>query len=100
MLPDTDASEKCTKVALDAWKALGCRDGGRVDIRMDAAGVPNFIEVNPLAGLNPIHSDLPILARKSGIAYHELIQMIMQSALQRLNLPPTAENGIIKSHLS
>jgi len=100
VLPDADAAESCTKVALDAWKALGCRDGGRVDLRMDNAGVPHFIEVNPLAGLNPVHSDLPILARKSGISYNELIQMIMQSALQRLNLPTKVENGIIKNHQS
>jgi D-alanine-D-alanine ligase len=100
MLPDADAYEKCSKVALDAWKALDCRDGGRVDLRMNAGGVPHFIEVNPLAGLNPIHSDLPILARKSGISYRELLQMIMQSALQRLNLSFNIENGIFKNHQS
>ena len=100
MLPDSDAAESCFKVALDAWKALGCRDGGRIDLRMDIAGVPNFIEVNPLAGLNPVHSDLPILARKYGISYHELIKMIMQSAILRLNMPVRIENGIFKSHHS
>jgi D-alanine-D-alanine ligase len=84
-LPDADAADKCAKVALDAWKALGCRDGGRVDLRMDAVGIPHFIEVNPLAGLNPVHSDLPILARKYNISYLQLIQMIMQSALERLD---------------
>jgi D-alanine-D-alanine ligase len=64
---------------------------------MDIAGVPNFIEVNPLAGLNPVHSDLPILARKYGISYYELLKMIMQSALQRLNIPFKIENGIFSS---
>ena len=51
---------------LEAWRALGCRDGGRVDIRCDAAQSPLFLEVNPLAGLNPQDSDLVILARMAG----------------------------------
>ena len=51
---------KVYSLALDAWRALECRDGGRIDIRCDASGRPNFIEVNPLAGLNPDDSDLPI----------------------------------------
>ena len=85
-LPEKAISKLCYKVALDSWKALGCKDGGRVDLRLDKNGVPNFIEVNPLAGLNPIHSDLPILSYKAGITYLDLIQQIMESATQRLNI--------------
>ncbi len=76
--------ERCAKTALDAWRALGCRDGGRVDLKMDAHSVPNFIEVNPLAGINPEHSDLPMLARKNGIPYKQLLALIMDSALERI----------------
>jgi D-alanine-D-alanine ligase len=76
----------CEETALAAWKALGCRDGGRIDLRMDPQGIPNFIEVNPLAGLNPIDSDLPILCRLSGIPYQTLIRQIMESAKKRLEL--------------
>ena len=47
-------------LALAAWRVLGCRDGGRVDVRLDASGVPQFLEVNPLPGLNPRRSDLAI----------------------------------------
>jgi D-alanine-D-alanine ligase len=72
------------RVALDAWRILACRDGGRVDLRCDAAGVPNFLEVNPLAGLHPEHSDLPILAAKSGVPYVELIRRIVESAQPRV----------------
>ena len=71
-------------VALEAWRVLGCRDGGRVDIRCDAAQSPMFLEVNPLAGLNPQDSDLPILSRMAGISYTELIRRIMHSACARL----------------
>jgi len=70
-------------LALDAWRALECRDGGRIDIRCDTSGRPNFIEVNPLAGLNPDDSDLPIICRMNGISYNELISKIINSAISR-----------------
>ena len=72
------------RVSLDAWRALGCRDGGRVDIRCDADQTPMFLEVNPLAGLNPKDSDLPILARMANVSYTELIRRIMDSAVARM----------------
>ena len=72
------------KLALNAWRALGCRDGGRVDVRADQNSIPHFIEVNPLAGLNPDDSDLPIMCRLKGIPYEKLIGQILQSALSRL----------------
>ncbi len=75
----------CAHVALRAWQALGCRDGGRIDLKMDENGIPNFIEVNPLAGINPDHSDLPMLAKKNGISYNELLGMIMVSAISRIS---------------
>jgi D-alanine-D-alanine ligase len=74
----------CRDVALRAWRGLGCLDGGRVDVKMDRHGIVNFIEVNPLAGLNPSHSDLPILCRLQGIPYEELIGRIVASACKRL----------------
>jgi D-alanine-D-alanine ligase len=88
--PDTLRS-RVHDVALRAWRGLGCRDGGRVDIRLDGAGTPMFLEVNPLAGLNPVISDLPILCRMAGMEYPELIRRIVRSALERapgLEVPP------------
>ena len=73
-------------VALAAWRVLGCRDGGRVDLRCDADGAPSFMEVNPLAGLHPAHSDLPILCDKSGMSYVELIGEIVESAMERIKV--------------
>ncbi|MBN1153313.1 ATP-grasp domain-containing protein [candidate division KSB1 bacterium] len=78
------AKDKAETIALAAWRGLGCMDAGRIDLREDANGVPNFIEVNPLAGINPIHSDLPILSRLHGIDYKQLISMIMDNAIERL----------------
>ena len=80
---DQDARESA-EVALRSWKALCCRDSGRVDIRFDKNDVPNFIEVNPIAGLNPVHSDLPITCTQAGISYQSLIEIIMKSALSRI----------------
>ena len=83
-LADDDAASQAAAVALAAWRGLGGRDGGRIDLRADAEGIPHFLEVNPLPGLHPIHSDLPILARLGGMSYRELIGRIMASALKRL----------------
>lgn len=83
--------DECSRVALSSWRGLGCRDGGRVDLRLDEKGVPNFMEVNPLAGLNPLHSDLPILARMAGISFNGLIGMIMNSAIERIGLTQNQE---------
>ncbi len=82
---DGELARACTELALRVWRGLGCRDAGRVDLRLDAAGTPNFLEVNPLAGLHPIDSDLPIICRLSGIAYGQLIDQIMRSARERMN---------------
>lgn len=71
--------------ALRAWLELGCRDAGRVDLRCDDAGEPHFIEINPLAGMNPVHSDLPMLASAAGVEFVELIRLIVESASRRLN---------------
>ena len=80
--PAKEATE-CEKVALDAWRVLECEDAGRVDIRYNDSGEACFIEVNPLAGLNPVHSDLPILCGLNGISYTMLIKMIMDSAVTK-----------------
>lgn len=70
--------------ALEAWRVLGCRDGGRADLRCDENGKPLFMEVNPLAGIHPEHSDLPILCTKKNIAYLSLVEMILNSASTRI----------------
>ncbi len=70
--------------ALSAWRVLGGRDGGRIDLRADSAGEANFIEANPLAGLHPAHSDLPMLATAVGMPYAELIRAIVDSAAERV----------------
>jgi D-alanine-D-alanine ligase len=72
------------KVALAAWRVLGCRDAGRLDVRCDKKGRPHFMEVNPLAGLHPTHSDLPIICSLAGMSFDELLTRILKSAALRV----------------
>ncbi len=76
--------EECTSVALGAWRAINARDAGRVDVKIGADQKVQFIEVNPLAGINPDNSDLPILAEMNGMSYQALIEAIMQNAIKRI----------------
>ena len=79
-----EEAQQVRETALSAWRGLGCRDAGRMDLRSDRSGRPNFMEVNPLAGLHPQHSDLPIIFSLMGKTFHQLIDMIMHSALKRV----------------
>jgi len=81
---DENIADECKAVALRAWKALDAVDAGRIDLKADRNGRICFIEANPLAGLNPVHSDLPILARMYGIEYQKLMEMIMDAATRRI----------------
>lgn len=74
------------RVVLDAFRVLGCRDWARIDVRLDAAGNPNVLEVNPLPGILPHpaeNSCLPKAARAAGIGYDELIQGCLRHAAAR-----------------
>jgi D-alanine-D-alanine ligase len=75
-----------SELALAVYAALGCRDGARIDLRCDAAGRLNFIEANPLPGLDPERSDLPFIARFAGHSYGDLLGWIVDSARQRYGL--------------
>jgi D-alanine-D-alanine ligase len=72
------------EVALATWRVLGCRDAGRVDVRLDDHGRAQMLEVNPLAGLTPGHSDLPIMAALKGMEYRALIAEILRCTSRRL----------------
>ena len=74
------------RVVLDAYRVLGCRDWARIDVRLDGAGKPNILEVNPLPGILPDpaeNSCLPKAARAAGIGYDELIQSCLRFAAAR-----------------
>lgn len=70
------------KDALTAYRAFGCRDVGRVDFRV-RDGLPYFLEVNPLPGINPETSDLVFLAEGVGMSHAKLVQTILHEAVSR-----------------
>jgi D-alanine-D-alanine ligase len=76
-------------VCARAYRILRCRDWSRIDVRLDAGGRPNIIEVNPLPGILPNPADnscLPKAARAAGISYNELIQSALGFAAIRHGL--------------
>jgi D-alanine-D-alanine ligase len=81
---DPALGKELQRVARAAFIALGCRDVGRIDVRLDAAGRVSFIECNPLPGLAPGFSDLCLIANASGMEYRTLIGEILASALRRM----------------
>lgn len=93
-LPDDAEALAAGRLALAAYRALECRDAGRVDVRSDAAGVPHFLEVNPLAGLHPEHSDLPILTGLAGHSYDWLLGRIVEACAARCGLGAAADRSV------
>jgi len=75
--------EEITDLSLKVFNTLGCRDFARLDFKLDSEGMPYFLEINPLAGLNPKSGDMPIMAYKLGWTYQALISTIFNAALQR-----------------
>ncbi len=75
--------KRISEASIRAFRAVGCRDCARVDFLVTSDGVPYFLEINPLPGLNPDSGDLPIMSYKMGWTYQKLIQTILESAIAR-----------------
>jgi D-alanine-D-alanine ligase len=71
------------RLAVAAFEAIGGLDLGRVDFRLGGDGCPYLLEINTLPGLNPVVSDLCIMARAGGLSYEGLINEILHLALDR-----------------
>jgi len=70
-------------VAVRAAAAVGAEALARVDVRLSSDGIPYVLEVNPLPGLDPKQSNLPMMAAAAGLSYDRLIQGIVESAVRR-----------------
>lgn len=81
----SNVARRVQEAALTAYRVLGCRDVSRIDFRL-RDGIPYFLEVNPLPGLNPEDSDLVIMARLLGWSYDRLVETILQAAENRLGI--------------
>jgi D-alanine-D-alanine ligase len=73
------ARERIEEVALAAWRTLGLRDYGRVDLRLDAGGAPYVIDVNPNPDLSR-GAGLSLAAERAGIPHDRLIAGILRGA--------------------
>ena len=83
-----DETERLVKeVALKTHRAVGCLDISRTDIRLSNDNIPYVLEINPLPGLDPKESNLPIMAYAAGMKYEDLIEAIVFSASERNKAP-------------
>ncbi|HXD48033.1 MAG TPA: hypothetical protein VN600_04640 [Gemmatimonadaceae bacterium] len=86
---DSRLRQAIETTVLSAYRVLGCRDWSRIDVRLDAQGTPNIVEVNPLPGILPNPSDnscLPKAARAAGLSYDDLILSALRAAATRTGL--------------
>lgn len=75
-----------------AFAVLRCKDWCRIDVRLDAAGKPNILELNPLPGILPKPEDnscFPKAARTAGLSYAQLIQTVLHAAAERYGVLKT-----------
>src|SRR5262245_32295707 len=66
-------------LSLQAFRALGCRGWGRVDLMLDKRGKPFLLEVNTSPGMTD-HSLVPMAARAVGISYEDLCVKVLEGA--------------------
>jgi D-alanine-D-alanine ligase len=85
---DSELKAKLSELAIGVFEALGSRDYGRIDMRLDSDGNPNFIEANLMPGL----SNHGYLSRcfdlNGGIAYEDMITSIVSLAFERTDSFP------------
>ena len=81
-----DVLAEIKKTAKEIYRILGCRDYARIDFRLSQDGLLYFLEVNPLPGLKPGFSDLPMIAGFCGVDYNALILRIIETALVRYGI--------------
>lgn len=70
------------RVASDAFRAVGVRDYGRVDVRLSSSGIPYVVDVNPNCDLSP-HAGIARAAAVVGIDFRALVRLLLRYALRR-----------------
>jgi D-alanine-D-alanine ligase len=86
---EEDMQIEIETICKDAYKVLNCRDWSRIDVRLDAEGNPNILEINPLPGILPKPEDnscFPKAARVAGMSYNQLINNVLDIAMERCGL--------------
>jgi D-alanine-D-alanine ligase len=85
-LPDSEEA-LIKEWALKAYKILGSRGWGRIDVMIDAATrQPYLLELNTSPGMTS-HSLVPMAAKAVGISYEDLcLQLISDASLDYLKV--------------
>ena len=86
---DAELRTEIESICLRAYSILRCRDWCRIDVRLDAAGRPHILELNPLPGILPRPEDnscFPKAARAAGMSYSQLINAVLDIACKRQRL--------------
>jgi D-alanine-D-alanine ligase len=81
----TELKDRINDLALKTYRAVECRDFGRVDFRVDQNGNPYVLEINPLPSLSTDDA-FKLVAEAVGITYEDIIGKILNYALIRNNL--------------
>lgn len=76
---DAALEEKVGALAFEAFRLLGCRGWGRVDVMLDARGEPQFLEANTVPGMTG-HSLVPMAAKAAGMDFDRLVLRILEGA--------------------
>ena len=87
-------------ICKDAYRVLNCRDWSRIDVRCDASGKPHILEVNPLPGILPRPEDnscFPKAARAAGLSYNQLINSVLDIAMERCGLSMVPRTNLVQS---
>ncbi|MBW2992063.1 ATP-grasp domain-containing protein [Candidatus Woesearchaeota archaeon] len=82
------------RIALDLYRILDLRDYGRVDIRLGEDNVPYVLEMNPNPGIS-CDCSTPMAAESLGMSYDDMIEMILENALDRYNLKNQVQPVVI-----
>ena len=77
--PDDPFLPLVQQIAVDAYRACGCRGVTRVDFRIDAKNRPFVLELNTLPGMTG-HSLVPKAAQQAGISFPELCDRMIAAA--------------------
>jgi len=73
------------RVALELYRILDLNDYGRVDIRLSEDNIPYVLEMNPNPGIS-CECSTPMAAESIGVSYDDMIEMILENALDRYNM--------------
>ena len=76
-----ECSERIRVLAQTAFKRLGCRDFGRVDLILSEAGEPYFLEINTIPGFTE-QSLLPKAAEQAGISFNQLVDRLIHCSAE------------------